>query len=182
MASGVARMAGGVTSSFGGSGSGNAAQSRARLESAKQSIMGGIFGGNSKMPGFGQAASTTATFNNNRDSNNINAGSGSGVEVSQAELNTPRNNNSGPGVLSAGMHGMNSSKPIVGGAKGGIETRQDMGYSSNVSPFSPSENEVGGAVFGSDTQRQEIMNPQPVGSIDQTGMNSLYGGPLNEQM
>ena len=117
-----------------------------------------------------------------RDPNNINASSGGGVQVSQAELNTARSNNDGPGVLTAAMHQMNSNKPIVGGAKQGLEARQDMGYSSNVSPFSPSELETGNALNGSDMQRQEIMNPKPIGNIDQTGMNSLYGGPLNEQI
>ena len=178
--------AAGITSSIRSLRGGNAqsAQNRARAQAAVAGITGGMGLGSavSNSSGLAGMANTTATFNNNRDSNNINASSGSGSQVSQAELNTPRDNNSGAGVLTAAMHQMNSPTPIVGGSKGGIETRQDMGYSSNVSPFSSAELETGGAVFGSDMQRQKIMNPQPVGSIDQTGMNSLYGGPLNEQI
>ena len=176
--------AAGITSNIQSLGGGNAqsAQNRARAQAAVAGIVGGMGSAVSNSSGLAGMANTTATFNNNRDSNNINASSGSGSQVSQAELNTPRDNNSGAGTLTAAMHQMNSSKPIVGGAKGGIETRQDMGYSSNVSPFSGAELETGGAVFGSDMQRQKIMNPQPVGSIDQTGMNSLYGGPLSNDM
>ena len=166
--------AGALSGSLSSGGSRNS--SRASSLAAANRIMSGITGNN-------MAASQVAVNPGfDRDPNNINASSGGGVQVSQAELNTPRVNNDGPGVLTAGMHQMNSSKPIVGGAKQGLEARHDMGYSSNVSPFSPSELETGGAVFGSDMQRQEIMNPKQISNIDQTGMNSLYGGPLNEQI
>jgi len=183
MSSTIAGAAGGITSSLQGSGGGNA-QNRARAQAAVAGITGGMGLGSavSNSSGLAGMANTTATFNNNRDSNNINASSGGGTQVSQAELNTPRDNNGGAGVLTAAMHQMNSSTPIVGGSKQGIAARQDMGYSSNVSPFSSSELETGNGLMGSDMQRQEIMNPQPVGSIDQTGMNSLYGGPLSNDM
>ena len=171
MAAGTAGALSGSLSSGGSRNSG-----RASSLAAANRIASGIMGNNT-------AASQVAVNPGfDRDPNNINASSGGGVQVSQAELNTPRVNNDGPGVLTAGMHQMNSSKPIVGGAKQGLEARQDMGYSSNVSPFSPSELETGNALNGSDMQRQEIMNPKPIGNIDQTGMNSLYGGPLNEQI
>ena len=170
----AAGTAGALSGSLSGGGSRNSG--RASTLAAANRIASGIMGNN-------MAASQVAVNPGfDRDPNNINASSGGGVQVSQAELNTPRSNNDGPGVLTAGMHQMNSSTPIVGGAKQGLEARHDMGYSSNVSPFSPSELETGGAVFGSDMQRQEIMNPKPIGNIDQTGMNSLYGGPLNEQI
>ena len=176
--------AAGITSSVQSLRGGNAqsAQNRARAQAAVAGITGGMGLGEAASSGLAGMANTTATFNNNRDSNNINASSGGGTQVSQAELNTPRDNNSGAGVLTAAMHQMNSPTPIVGGSKQGIAARQDLGYSSNVSSFSPTELETGGAMFGSDIQRQQIMNPQPVGNIDQTGMNSLYGGPLSNDM
>jgi len=176
--------AAGITSSVQSLRGGNAqsAQNRARAQAAVAGITGGMGLGEAASSGLAGMANTTATFNNNRDSNNINASGGSGSQVSQAELNTPRDNNGGAGVLTAAMHQMNSSTPIVGGSKQGIAARQDLGYSSNVSSFSPTELETGGAMFGSDIQRQQIMNPQPVGNIDQTGMNSLYGGPLSNDM
>jgi hypothetical protein len=176
--------AAGITSSVQSLRGGNAqsAQNRARAQAAVAGITGGMGLGEAASSGLAGMANTTATFNNNRDSNNINASGGSGSQVSQAELNTPRDNNGGAGVLTAAMHQMNSPTPIVGGSKQGIAARQDLGYSSNVSSFSPTELETGGAMFGSDIQRQQIMNPQPVGNIDQTGMNSLYGGPLSNDM
>ena len=179
----AAGTAGALSGSLSGGGSRNSG--RASSLAAAQGLASRIGGRNNMLDtalASIQASQPPVNPGFDRDPNNINASSGGGVQVSQAELNTARSNNDGPGVLTAGMHQMNSSTPIVGGAKQGLEARHDMGYSSNVSPFSPSELETGGAVFGSDMQRQEIMNPKQISNIDQTGMNSLYGGPLNEQI
>jgi hypothetical protein len=107
-----------------------------------------------------------------RDPNNINAGSGSGVSVSQADLNTSQNRNSGPGVLTSSMHQMNSNMPM---AKPQGETFKTVNPS-----FRDSIVEKGDGMFGNQEQRQASIDPVQDLNIDQTGMNSLYGGPLTQ--
>jgi hypothetical protein len=146
-----------------------------------QSIMGGLFGNNPAnlaaqslmaRKRAQQAQQVPRNPGAVRDPNNINAGSGSGVSVSQADLNTSQNRNSGPGVLTQGMHEMNSSMPIV---KPQNETFKTVNPS-----FRNSIVEKGDGMFGNEEQRQASIDPVQNLNIDQTGMNSLYGGPLTQ--
>jgi len=156
--------------------------------SSNQSVMNGLFGNN--LTNFGNvgnlaAAATAATQATQvphnpgavRDPNNIRS-SGPSI-VSEADMNKVEDRNSGSGVLTQAMHEMNSDMPMVKPIASKPRVQPSMGYSSVMSPFSPSELQTGNSLYGSELQKQEIMNPTPVSNIDDTGMNSLYGGPLS---
>ena len=155
--------------------------------SSDQSIMNGLFGNN--LTNFGNigniaaaanAARQTAQVPRNpgavRDPNNIRSTSAS--VVSEADMNRVQDRNSGSGQLTQAMHEMNSDMPMVKPMASKPAVKPDMGYSSVMSPFSPPELNTGNSLYGSELQRQEIMNPMPEANIDVTGMNSLYRGPL----
>lgn len=151
-----------------------------------QSIMGGLFGNNPAnlaaqsliaRQQAQQAQQVPVNPGFNTDPNNIRSTSAS--VVSEADMNRVQDRNSGSGQLTQAMHEMNSDKPMVKPMASKPRTQSDMGYSSVMSPFSPSELNTGGSLYGSEQQRQEIMNPMPEANIDATGMNSLYGGPLS---
>ncbi len=156
--------------------------------SSNQNVMNGLFGNN--LTDFGNVgniadaamlARQTAQVPRNpgavRDPNNIRS-AGPSI-VSEADMNRVEDRNSGSGVLTQAMHEMNSDMPMVKPMASKPRVQPSMGYSSVMSPFSPSELNTGGSLYGGEQQRQEIMNPTPVNSIDNTGMNSLYGGPLS---
>lgn len=147
-----------------------------------QSIMGGLFGNNPAnlaaqslmaRKRAQQAQQVPRNPGAVRDPNNINAGSGSGVSVSQADLNTSQSRNSGPGVLTSSMHQMNSNMPM---AKPQGETFKTVNPS-----FRDSIVEKGDGMFGNQEQRQASIDPVQDLNIDQTGMNSLYSGPLMQK-
>jgi hypothetical protein len=73
---------------------------------------------------------------------------------------------------------MNSDMPMVKPMASKPAVKPGMGYSSVMSPFSPPELNTSDSLYGSELQRQEIMNPMPEANVDATGMNSLYRGPL----
>ena len=131
----------------------------------------------SNSSGLAGMASTTAV--QNRDSNNIRQSSGSGSIVSEADMNRVQDRNSGSGQLTQMMHETNSDMPMVKPMASKPRMQPGMGYSSVMSPFSPPELSTGNSLYGSELQKQEIMNPMPEANIDATGMNSLYGGPLS---
>jgi hypothetical protein len=156
--------------------------------SSDQSVMNGLFGNN--LTNFGNvgnitaaamAATQAAQVPHNpgavRDPNNIRS-SGPSI-VSEADMNRVEDRNSGSGVLTQAMHEMNSDMPMVKPMASKPRVQPSMGYSSVMSPFSPSELQTGNSLYGSESQKQEIMNPTLVANIDDTGMNSLYGGPLS---
>ena len=173
-------MAAGVAKALSGSLSGGSRNSgRASSLAAAQGLASRIGGRNNMLDtalASIQASQPPVNPGFDRDPNNLNQGSAS--IVSEADANSVTDRNSGAGVLTQGMHEMNSSKPIVATTNQNSERGAGMGYSSVRSPFSPAELNTGNGIFGSDMQRQNAMNPVPLQDIDSTGMNSLYGGPL----
>ena len=147
-----------------------------------QSIMGGFFGSNpgnlaaQSLMARQQAQQVPVNPGFNTDPNNIRSTSAS--VVSEADMNRVQDRNSGSGQLTQAMHEMNSDKPMVKPMASKPRVQPSMGYSSVMSPFSPPELNTGNSLYGSELQKQEIMNPMPEANIDATGMNSLYGGPL----
>jgi hypothetical protein len=76
---------------------------------------------------------------------------------------------------------MNSNKPITPG-KPQFTTSNDRSkptYSPSAN-FNGTSTATGDAVFGNQEQRQASIDPVQDLNIDQTGMNSLYGGPLTQ--
>lgn len=147
-----------------------------------QSIMGGLFGNNpanlaaQSLMAREQSQQVPVNPGFNRDPNNSTQQSGS--IVSQADMNMSQNRNGGAGVLTQGMHEMNSNMPIVS-RKPGFTTSNDMSkpaYNPNAN-FSNATTMAGNSVFGTQEQRQASVDPVQDLNIDQTGMNSLYGGP-----
>ena len=163
-------------------GLGGAARSMAERVMNARNAPGGLAANMNNASVFNNSTQNSASsmFGNNEASTPpSNPGSVSGVSVSQADLNTSQNRNSGPGVLQQAMHEMNSSMPMVKPMASKPRMQPGMGYSSVMSPFSPPELSTGDSLYGGELQKQEIMNPMPEANIDATGMNSLYGGPLS---
>jgi len=157
----------------------NSAQNRARTQSIIARITGGMGLGEAVSNSSGLAGMASTTAVQNRDSNNIRQSSGSGSIVSEADMNRVQDRNSGSGQLTQMMHETNSDMPMVKPMASKPIMQPGMGYSSVMSPFSPPELSTGDSLYGSELQKQEIMNPMPEANIDATGMNSLYGGPLS---
>tara|TARA_R110001592_G_scaffold88256_2_gene259972 strand:+ start:940 stop:1482 length:543 start_codon:yes stop_codon:yes gene_type:complete len=109
----------------------------------------------------------------NTDPNNASSAISESI-ISQADMNRRQDRNSGTGQITQLMHEMNSDTPMVRPMASKPRMRPGMGYSSAVSPFSPPELNTGNSLYGSEQQKQEIMNPMPIANIDATGMNSLY--------
>jgi hypothetical protein len=162
------------------------------LNNISQNVTGGLFG--NSLTNFGntgniaaaalmarqqaqQAQQVPVNPGFNTDPNNIRS-SGPSI-VSEADMNRVEDRNSGSGVLTQAMHEMNSDMPMVKPMASKPAIKPNMGYSSVMSPFSPPELSTGNSLYGSELQKQEIMNPMPEANIDATGMNSLYGGPLS---
>ena len=157
----------------------NSAQNRARTQSIIARVTGGMGLGEAVSNSSGLAGMASTTAVQNRDSNNIRQSSGSGSIVSEADMNRVQDRNSGSGQLTQMMHETNSDMPMVKPMASKPIMQPGMGYSSVMSPFSPPELSTGDSLYGSELQKQEIMNPMPEANIDATGMNSLYGGPLS---
>ena len=157
----------------------NSAQNRARTQSIIPRVTGGMGLGEAVSNSSGLAGMASTTAVQNRDSNNIRQSSGSGSIVSEADMNRVQDRNSGSGQLTQMMHETNSDMPMVKPMASKPRMQPGMGYSSVMSPFSPPELSTGDSLYGSELQKQEIMNPMPEANIDATGMNSLYGGPLS---
>ena len=147
-----------------------------------QSIMGGLFGNNPAnlaaqsliaRQQAQQAQQVPVNPGFNTDPNNASSAISESI-ISQADMNRRQDRNSGTGQITQLMHEMNSDTPMVRPMASKPRMRPGMGYSSAVSPFSPPELNTGNSLYGSEQQKQEIMNPMPIANIDATGMNSLY--------